>query len=88
MQKDTKLESPRERRCPRILDQGLLHERVSSQMNRILMGEDDLPEWMAHGRTVLYQKDPQKGNMADNYRPIACLPLMCKFLTGVIAEEM
>ena len=23
-------------------------ERVSSQMNRILMGEDDLPEWMTY----------------------------------------
>ena len=33
-----------------------LHERVSSQMNRMLMGEDDLSEWMAHGRTVLCQK--------------------------------
>ena len=54
-------------------------------MNRILMGEDDLPEWMAHGRTVLYQNDPQKGNIADNFWPIACLPLMWKLLTGVIA---
>ena len=90
MQKDTKLESPKERRCPRLLDQELssLHERVSSQMNRILMGEDDLPEWMAHGHTVLCQKDPRKGNTADNYRPITCLPLMQKLLTGVIAEEM
>ena len=65
-----------------------LHERVSSQMNRILMGEDDLPEWMIHGRTVLCQKDRQKGNTADNYRPITCLPLMWKLLTEVIAEEM
>ena len=90
MQKDTKLESPRERRCPRILDQELssLRERVFSQMNRILMGEDDLPKWMTHDRTVLRQKDPQKGNTADNYRPITCLPLMWKLLTGVIAEEM
>ena len=53
-----------------------LHERVSSQINRILMGEDDLPEWMTNGRTVLCQKDPQKGNTADNYQPITCLPLM------------
>ena len=52
------------------------------------MGEDDLPEWMTHGRTVLCQKDPQKGNTADNYRPITCLPLMWKLLTGVIAEKM
>ena len=34
-----------------------LHERVSSEMNRILMGEDDLPEWMTYGRTVLCQKN-------------------------------
>ena len=53
-----------------------LHECVSSQINRILMREDDLPEWMTHGRTVLCQKDPRKGNTADNYRPITCLPLM------------
>ena len=52
------------------------------------MREDDLPEWMTHGRTVLCQKDPRKGNTADNYRPITCLPLMWKLLTGVIAEEM
>ena len=52
------------------------------------MGEDDLPEWMTHGRTVLCQKDPRKGNTADNYRPITCFLLMWKLLTGVIAEEM
>ena len=55
-------------------------------MNRILMG-NDLLECMTHGRTVLCQKDAQKGNTGDNYGPIACLPLMWKLLTGVIAEE-
>ena len=43
---------------------------------------------MTHGRTMLCQKDPRNGNTADNYRPITCLPLMWKLLTGVIAEEM
>ena len=52
------------------------------------MGEDDLPEWMTHGPTVLCQKDPQIVNTADNYRPITCLPLMWKLSTGVKAEEM
>ena len=52
------------------------------------MEEDDLPEWMAHDYTVLCQKDPRKGNTADNYGPITCLLLMWKLLTGVIAEEM
>ena len=56
-------------------------------MNSILMGEESLPEWMTHGRTVLCQKDPTKGNAAGNYRPITCLPLMWKLLTGMIAEE-
>ena len=65
-----------------------LHERVSSQMNRILMEEDDLSEWMTHGRRVLCQKDPQKGSTADNYRPIICLVLMWKLLTRVITEDI
>ena len=52
------------------------------------MGEDDLPEWMTHVCTVICQMDPRKGNTADNYRSIACLPIMWKLLTGVIAEEM
>ena len=90
MLKDTKLETPGrdgvQRYWIKILSS--LQKRVSSQMNRILMGEDDLPEWMTHGRRVLCQKDPQKGNKADNYRPITCFPLMWKLLTGVIAEEM
>ena len=43
---------------------------------------------MTHGHTMLCQKDPQKGNTADNYQPITSLPLMWKLLTGVIAEEM
>ena len=65
-----------------------LHERASSQVNRILMGENDLPEWMTHDRTVPCQKDLKKGNTAKNYRPITCLSLMWKLLTRVIAEEM
>ena len=52
------------------------------------MGENDLPEWMTHDRTVPCQKDLKKGNTAKNYRPITCLSLMWKLLTRVIAEEM
>ena len=43
---------------------------------------------MTHDPTVLCQKNLQNSNMADNYQPITCLPLMWKLLTGVIAEEM
>ena len=43
---------------------------------------------MTTGKTVLCQKDPQKGNAVDNYRPISCLPLMWKLMTGIISESM
>ena len=46
-----------------------------------------VPEWMTKGKTVLIQKDPAKGNDPSNYRPITCLPLAWKILTGIIAQE-
>ena len=52
-----------------------------------MMGGGSLLEWMTHGSTVLCQKDPVKGSAGENYRPIACLPLMWKLQTGMITEE-
>ena len=52
------------------------------------MGDDSLTAWITHGRIVLCQKDPRKGNAVENYCPFTCFPLMGKLLTGVIAEEM
>ena len=43
---------------------------------------------MTKGRTFLIKKDVTIGSIASNYRPITCLPLMWKILTGVIAEEI
>ena len=36
----------------------------------------------------MLQKDKSKGNVASNYRPINCLPLMWKLLTAVIADQI
>ena len=36
----------------------------------------------------MLQKDKSKRNVASNYRPITCLPLMWKLLTGVIADQI
>ena len=65
-----------------------MHDRIADQLNKILMGTDTLPTWLTHGRTVLCQKDPRKGNAVENYRPITCLPLMWKLMTGIIADQM
>ena len=36
----------------------------------------------------MLQKDKRKGNIANNYKPITCLPLMWKLLTGVVADQI
>ena len=65
-----------------------MHERIVTQLNEILEGTKEISSWMMYGRTVLCQKDPAKGNSVENLRPITCLPLMWKLLTGVISEDM
>jgi hypothetical protein len=62
-----------------------LHQAMAKGLQGCL-DEGNVPEWMVKGRTVLIQKDPAKGTVAGNYRPIACLPLMWKLLTGIFAE--
>ena len=42
-----------------------------------------VPDWMTKGRTILIMKDPERGAAAGNYRPITCLPVMWKLLTGI-----
>ena len=64
-----------------------LHERVSLQLKKCL-DSGFVPSWLTRGRTSLLQKDKSKGNVASNYRPITCLPLMWKLLTGVIADQI
>ena len=46
------------------------------------------PAWMTKGRTVLIQNGILKGRDVSNYRPITCLPLIWKLLTGLIADEV
>ena len=65
-----------------------LHQRIVMQLNHVLDGERPLPDWMTFGKTVLCQKDLAKGSAVDNYRPISCLPLMWKLMTGMLADEM
>ena len=47
-----------------------------------------MPIWLTRGRTALLQTDKSKGNVPSNYRPITCLPLMWKLLSGVIADKI
>ena len=64
-----------------------LRERVKLQLKECL-DSGFVPSWLTRGRTSLLEKDKSKGNIASNYRPITCLPLMWKLLTGVIADQI
>ena len=64
-----------------------LHERVRLQLKECL-DSGFVPSWLTRGRTSLLQKDKSKGNVASNCRPITCLPLMWKLLTGVITDQI
>ena len=55
---------------------------------KVCLDSGFVPSWLTRGKTSLLQKDMSKGNIASNYRPIACLPLMWKLLTGVIADQL
>ena len=65
-----------------------LHPHIAVQLNQILHGERHLPDWMIFGKAVLCQKDAAKRSAVNNYRPISCLPLMWKLMTGMLAKKM
>ena len=46
------------------------------------------PGWLTKGKTALLQKDKSKGNIASDYRPITCLPLIWKLLSSVVADQI
>ena len=60
-----------------------LHGRLALEMNRCLQGTQ-VPDWMTKGKSKLIQKDPSKGTVPNNYRPITCLPI----LTAQIREKI
>ena len=64
-----------------------LHPFLAKELE-VCLARGVVPPWMVKGRTVLIQKDPAKGTVASNYRPIACLPIMWKLLTGIFAEQI
>ena len=64
------------------------HERIVIQLNKMLEGTREVSSWMTYRRSVLCQKDPVKGKSSENSRPITCLLLVWKLLTGIISENM
>ena len=64
-----------------------LHDRLAKHLQNCL-NTVIVPSWMTKGRTVLIMKDSNNGGVTSNYRPITCLPIMWKLLTGIIGDEV
>ena len=64
-----------------------MHTQLASSLTKCLE-EGKTPLWMAKGRAFFIQKDKSKGTVASNYRPITCLPLAWKLLTGIFSDEI
>ena len=64
-----------------------LHVSISTYFNDCLES-GTVPAWLTTGNTVLIVKDKAKGNDVTNFRPITCLSLLWKLLTGILSEEI
>jgi hypothetical protein len=63
-----------------------LHPRIVELLNDGL--QTGLEPMFTTGRTVLIQKDKLKGNSPSNFRPITCLPIVWKTMTGILGRKI
>ena len=64
----------------------ILHEDLAKAYTKVIEHPEEAPEWLTEGITYLLPKTEETKN-PKNYRPITCLPTMCKILTSIIAER-
>ena len=64
-----------------------LHDKLVMYLQECL-DSGVVPGWLAKVRTVLIQKDKAKRKISSNYQPITCLPLVCKLLASILANEI
>ena len=64
-----------------------LQKQITKQLDDCLQ-LNSVPAWLTTGRTVLIVKNKELGSIATNFRPITCLPLIWKLLTGILADEL
>ena len=64
-----------------------LRPMIAALLNEVVQ-TGMVPVWLTTGKTTLIVKDRSKGKDVTNFRPITCLPLLWKLLTGMLAEEI
>ena len=61
-----------------------LHETIALQLDKYLE-DSNVPVWMATGKTLFCVKEIEEGNLVSNFKPITCLPLIWKLMTGIFS---
>ena len=64
-----------------------VHEALATVLNECIR-EGDVPGRLVEGRTSLVMKDSKKGTKVARYRPIDCLNLIRKLLTGISSDKI
>ena len=62
-----------------------VHEVLATFLNECIE-VGDVPGWLVEGRTIVVIKNPKKGTVVGNHRPIACLSLIWKLLILVTRQ--
>ena len=47
-----------------------LHNRLCTYFNDVLSGKSNFDAWLMQGKTTLIMKNPKRGVMPSNFRPI------------------
>ena len=63
------------------------HQRLTVKFNENIQSLV-IPSWLLKSRTILIQKDYVADNAVGSYQPIACLNLLWKLKTGIIANKL
>jgi hypothetical protein len=63
------------------------HEVLAAQFQRLVTGEDDIPDFLATGITYMKPKTTDTAQ-PKNYRPITCLPTLYKLMTSIITAKI
>lgn len=69
------------------ISQAHIGQTLEAQRNQLLTEWTHL-EWLTKGWTILTLKDTQKGAIQTNYRPINCLFITWKLLSGIIVARI
>ena len=65
-----------------------LHRFIVKEFNDFISAKKAIPSWLTCGRTTLIVKDQTKSFTPSNFRPITCLSVIYKTLTGIISSKI